>query len=90
MKVYDRKLNTVLIDKRDTFSTYFNEMPIWIAMYHLKYFMFQSILKFYDRARKALIRMITRVNVLLIRIKKQCSEFTCIIPLLKKVFWENL
>ena len=61
--------------------------PIWIAIYHQKYFMLQSIMRFYMRFYvRALIRMIKRVNVFLKRMKKQCSECTCVHLIIEKNF----
>ena len=61
---------------------------IRIAMYHLKYFMLQSVLKLYALPRKQQTWLICQhlSNVLLMRIKKQGSDCTCIISLLKKAF----
>ena len=88
IEVHDRKFNTKLFDKRDAFPFISIACHIWIAIYHLKSFyasISSEILRI-ARTTSELINMVTRVNLLLIRMKKQGSEYTRIILLLKKVF----
>ena len=43
----------------------------------------------FTRMTLYLINMKTRLNLLLIKMKKQVSEFTWVIPLLKKIFGKH-
>ena len=68
-------------------------MFYWTALYHLKYFIPKSALKsvlHFPRTTTNLINMITCVNFLLIRMKKQGSECTPIIHYWKKYLRNTL
>ena len=65
--------------------------PIRIAIYHLKYFILQLVLKFYiGRAITDLVNMVKCVvGLLLVQMKKQGIEFTCNISLLERMFLKH-
>ena len=47
MEVHDRKFTTELVDKRNALPFIQIACSIWMAKYHLKHFMLQSVLKSY-------------------------------------------
>ena len=86
MQVYDGKCTSKQFDKSLSLSILLYVKShalyhLWIAIYHLKYFMLQSVLNLYVLPGKKTdqFNLVTRVNVLLIGLKQQGSECSCII-----------
>ena len=91
IEIHNRKFATELFDKGMPFPFISIACSIWVVIYHLKYFMLQSILNFYVLQGQQQTWLIWE-NVWIFcwfRWKKQANQFARIILLLKKIFWKN-
>ena len=88
LEPHDMKFTTKLFHKRNVFPFHINHMPYLNSSIPLEiyYATISSEILRNNRTTTDLINMVICVNLLLIRMKKQSSECTRIISLLKEIF----
>ena len=86
-EVHKIKFKTKFFNKEHTFQFYIDSMVYLESNNRLKHILSKSVLKLYVLL---LISMITRVNPLIIRMKKQLYECTPIIAILKNILRSTL